>query len=119
MSAKSKKVPAEKPEAKEEAPAAAPDTEAATPEAVAAEDSKTSQGMPESSAAEAGDSSDAKPGDVGAQAAERILGPNPMVNIRGKDLLQVAKGIATAALQQPQKLVEHYARFLGEAANIV
>src|SRR5438128_546785 len=113
MSAKSKKAPAEKPEAKEEAPEVAPETTAAP------EDPRSARATPEPNAAEAGDSSRAKPDDVGAQAAERILGPNPMVNIRGKDLLQVAKGIATAALQQPQKIVEHYARFLGEAANIV
>lgn len=118
MSAKSKKAAAEKPEAKPEE-AASPAENVAAETATATEDPKTSQATPESAAAEAGDASAAKPGDVGAQAAERILGPNPMVNIRGKDLLQVAKGIATAALQQPQKIVEHYARFLGEAANIV
>ena len=57
--------------------------------------------------------------DVGEQAAQRILGPNPIVPIRGKDLFQVAGGIAQAALKNPRKLFEHYGRFLMEIGTVL
>ena len=57
--------------------------------------------------------------DIGAQTAERILGPNPMVNIRGKDLLRVLGGALNEALTKPQLVVEHYAKFVQETATIL
>ncbi len=56
---------------------------------------------------------------VGTEAAEHILGPNPVVGVRGKDLFQTAGMLVKQAVKQPHLVLAHGLTFAAEAARIV
>src|SRR6266581_2006156 len=57
--------------------------------------------------------------EVGTEAAEHILGPNPVVGLRGKDLVQTFGMLARQALRQPYQVLAHGFTFAAEAARIL
>src|SRR3989475_4439590 len=57
--------------------------------------------------------------EVGAEAAENILGPNPVVGLRGKDLFQTFGMLARQALRQPHQVLAHGFTFAAEASRIL
>ncbi|HLZ58733.1 MAG TPA: alpha/beta fold hydrolase [Ktedonosporobacter sp.] len=57
--------------------------------------------------------------DIGTEAAENILGPNPIVGLCGKDLFQTAGLLARQALRQPHLVLAHGFTFAAEAAHIL
>ncbi|HEY6408470.1 MAG TPA: hypothetical protein VIY29_13460, partial [Ktedonobacteraceae bacterium] len=57
--------------------------------------------------------------EVGTEAAEHILGPNPVVGLRGKDLLQTFGMLARQALRQPHQVLAHGFTFAAEASRIL
>ena len=57
--------------------------------------------------------------EVGAETAEHILGPNPVVGVRGKDLLLTAGMLAREALRQPHLVLAHGFTFAAEASRIL
>jgi polyhydroxyalkanoate synthase len=56
--------------------------------------------------------------EVGAEAAEHILGPNPVVGVRRQDLFHTARKLAKQAVKQPHLVVAHGLTFAAEAARI-
>jgi polyhydroxyalkanoate synthase len=60
-----------------------------------------------------------RPKEVGTEAAEHILGPNPVVGLRGKDLFQTFGMLARQALRQPHQVLAHGFTFAAEATRIV
>src|SRR6266705_3006767 len=57
--------------------------------------------------------------EVGTEAAEHILGPNPVVGLRGKDLFQTFGMLARKALRQPHQVLAHGFTFAAEASRIL
>src|SRR6266705_1326941 len=57
--------------------------------------------------------------EVGTEAAEHILGPNPVVGVRGQDLFQTASMLVKQAVKQPHLVLAHGLTFAAEAARIV
>ncbi|HZR38481.1 MAG TPA: alpha/beta fold hydrolase, partial [Ktedonobacteraceae bacterium] len=57
--------------------------------------------------------------EVGAEAAEHILGPNPVVGVRGRDIFQTASRLAKQAVKQPHLVLAHGLTFAAEATRIV
>ena len=55
-----------------------------------------------------------QPNDLAASAAEGILGPNPFVGLRPRDILATAQQIGTQALRQPTLLMEQEAALVAE-----
>jgi polyhydroxyalkanoate synthase len=45
--------------------------------------------------------------EVGTEASEHILGPNPVVGVRGKDIRQTLGMLARRALRQPHQVLAH------------
>lgn len=56
--------------------------------------------------------------EVGTEAAEHILGPNPVVGVRGQDLFQTASALVKQAVKQPHLVLAHGLTFAAEAARI-
>src|SRR5215471_5443880 len=56
--------------------------------------------------------------EVGMEAAEHILGPNPVVGVRGQDLFQTARILVKQAVRQPHLVLAHGLAFAAEAARI-
>ncbi|QNH06211.1 class II poly(R)-hydroxyalkanoic acid synthase [Pseudomonas sp. B11D7D] len=57
--------------------------------------------------------------DLKRQASENTLGLNPVIGIRGKDLLTSARMVLTQALKQPFHSAKHVAHFGLELKNVV
>src|SRR6266851_2642059 len=57
--------------------------------------------------------------EVGTEAAEHILGPNPVVGVRGQDLFQTASMLVKQAVKQPHLVLAYGLTFAAEAARIV
>lgn len=57
--------------------------------------------------------------EVGSVAAEHILGPNPVIGVRGQDLFQTAGKLVKQAVKQPHLVLAHGLTFAAEAARIV
>src|SRR5260370_21102084 len=57
--------------------------------------------------------------EVGTEAAENILGPNPVVGLRSKDLFQTFGMLARQALRQPHQVLAHGVTFAAEASRIL
>jgi Poly-beta-hydroxybutyrate polymerase (PhaC) N-terminus len=57
--------------------------------------------------------------EVGTKAAENILGPNPVVGLRGKDILQTFRMLTRQALRQPHQVFAHGFTFAAEASRIL
>ncbi len=57
--------------------------------------------------------------EVGAEAAEHILGPNPVVGVHGKDILQTFGSLARQALRQPHEVFAHGFTFAAKASRIL
>ena len=55
---------------------------------------------------------------VGTEAAEHILGPNPVVGVRRKDLFQTAGRLFKQAVKQPHLVLAHGLTFAAETARI-
>ena len=56
--------------------------------------------------------------EMGTEAAEHILGPNPVVGVRGQDLLQTVNMLTWQAMMQPHLVLAHWLTFAAEAARI-
>jgi polyhydroxyalkanoate synthase len=59
------------------------------------------------------------PDDVAASAAEGILGPNPFVGLRPRDVLATAQQIGAQALRQPALLVEQEAALVRDLLAVL
>jgi polyhydroxyalkanoate synthase len=57
--------------------------------------------------------------EMGRETAEHILGPNPVVGVRGKDLFQTAGRLVKQAVLQPHLALARGLMFSAEAARIV
>ena len=57
--------------------------------------------------------------DLKYQASENTLGLNPVVGLRGKDLLASARMVLTQAIKQPIHSVKHVAHFGVELKNVI
>jgi polyhydroxyalkanoate synthase len=57
--------------------------------------------------------------DLKHQAAENTLGLNPVIGIRGKDLLTSARVVLKQALKQPLLSAKHLAHFSIELKNVM
>src|SRR5262245_51924057 len=57
--------------------------------------------------------------ELGTEAAKNILGPNPVVGLRGKDLFQTFGMLAGQALRQPYQVLAHGFTFAAEATRIL
>jgi len=57
--------------------------------------------------------------EVGTDAAENILGPNPVVGVRGKDILETLRKLGRQALSQPHEVLAHGFTFAAEASRIL
>jgi len=57
--------------------------------------------------------------EVGAEAAEHILGPNPVVGVRGKDIRQTFALLARQALRQPHQALAQGFTFAAEASRVL
>ncbi|MGV8916895.1 MAG: class II poly(R)-hydroxyalkanoic acid synthase [Pseudomonas sp.] len=57
--------------------------------------------------------------DLQRQASENTLGLNPVVGVRGKDLLATARMVLSQALRQPFHSVKHVAHFGIELKNVM
>jgi polyhydroxyalkanoate synthase len=57
--------------------------------------------------------------DLKLQASENTLGLNPVVGLRGKDLLTSARMVLTQAIKQPIHSVKHVAHFGVELKNVI
>ncbi|MEX6503847.1 class II poly(R)-hydroxyalkanoic acid synthase [Pseudomonas zhanjiangensis] len=57
--------------------------------------------------------------DLKQQASENTLGLNPVVGIRGKDLLTSARVVLTQAIRQPLHSAKHVAHFGAELKNVL
>src|ERR1051326_2679732 len=55
---------------------------------------------------------------VGTEAAEHILGPNPVVGVRGQDIVQTINTLIRQAMMQPHLLFAHWLAFAAETARI-
>src|SRR6266581_3341999 len=55
----------------------------------------------------------------GAEAAENILGPIPVVGLRGRDLFRTFGMLARQALRQPHQVLAHGFTFAAEASRIL
>jgi polyhydroxyalkanoate synthase len=55
---------------------------------------------------------------VGAEAAEHILGPNPVVGVRSQDIFQTTGLLIMRAMMQPQLFFVHWLNFAAESAGI-
>ncbi|MBA4290406.1 MAG: class II poly(R)-hydroxyalkanoic acid synthase, partial [Pseudomonas sp.] len=53
------------------------------------------------------------------QASENTLGLNPVIGIRGKDLLSAAQVVLRQALKQPLHSAKHFAHFSVELKNVL
>jgi polyhydroxyalkanoate synthase len=56
--------------------------------------------------------------EVGTEAAEHILGPNPVVGVRRQDLFRTASMLFKQAMKQPHLVLIHEVLFAAEAAFI-
>ncbi|MBU1329563.1 MAG: class II poly(R)-hydroxyalkanoic acid synthase [Gammaproteobacteria bacterium] len=63
--------------------------------------------------------SDKNNDDLKRQASENTLGLNPVIGIRGKDLLTSARMVLTQAIRQPFHSVKHMAHFSLELKNVL
>jgi polyhydroxyalkanoate synthase len=59
------------------------------------------------------------PGDLAARAAERMLGPNPFVGLRGGDVLAGAGQIVGKAMTSPALLLEQEAKLARELIEVL
>ena len=57
--------------------------------------------------------------EIAAGAAERMLGPNPFIGLRGGDILASAGQVASAALKNPMLLLEQEAELARELISIL
>jgi poly[(R)-3-hydroxyalkanoate] polymerase subunit PhaC len=57
--------------------------------------------------------------EIGRETAEHILGPNPVVGVRGKDIFQTAGRLVKQAVKQPHLALAHGLTFAAETARIV
>ena len=57
--------------------------------------------------------------DLKHQASENTLGLNPVIGIRGKDLLSSARVVLKQALKQPLHSAKHLAHFSMELKNVM
>ncbi|MDM8348371.1 class II poly(R)-hydroxyalkanoic acid synthase [Pseudomonas sp. sp1636] len=57
--------------------------------------------------------------DLKQQASENTLGLNPVIGIRGKDLLTSARMVLTQAIRQPLHSAKHVAHFGVELKNVI
>ena len=57
--------------------------------------------------------------DLKRQASENTLGLNPVIGIRGKDLLTSARMVLSQALKQPFHSAKHVAHFGLELKNVM
>ena len=57
--------------------------------------------------------------DLKSQASENTLGLNPVVGLRGKDLLASARMVLRQAIKQPIHSAKHVAHFGLELKNVV
>ncbi|WP_322036890.1 alpha/beta fold hydrolase [Burkholderia cepacia] len=57
--------------------------------------------------------------DLGAAAADRVLGPNPFVGLRGRDVVVGASELAIAAARNPSLLLEQEAALIRELTAIL
>ena len=55
---------------------------------------------------------------VAKSASEGMLGPNPVVGLRGKDMLTASANVATQIVKQPLLSIKHVANFGVELKNI-
>src|SRR5215813_3416043 len=55
---------------------------------------------------------------VGMEAAEHILGPNPVVGVRGQDIFQTISDLIRQAMIQPHLVFAHGLTFAAESARI-
>ncbi len=63
--------------------------------------------------------SDERRREVGTEAAEHILGPNPVIGVRGQDLFQTASKLVKQAVKQPYLVLAHGLTFASETARIL
>ena len=59
------------------------------------------------------------PGDLAARAAERMLGPNPFVGLRGGDVLAGAGQVVGKAMTSPALLLEQEAKLARELIEVL
>jgi polyhydroxyalkanoate synthase subunit PhaC len=57
-------------------------------------------------------------GDIREQAAQHTLAANPLVGVRGGDILDSARGLIGQVMWNPLVAGKHYMRFLGELGRI-
>jgi polyhydroxyalkanoate synthase len=57
--------------------------------------------------------------EVGSEAAEHILGPNLVVGVRGKDIIETLRKLGRKALSQPHETLAHGFTFAAEASRIL
>jgi polyhydroxyalkanoate synthase subunit PhaC len=60
----------------------------------------------------------ASDGDIREQAAQFTLAANPLVGVRGQDILDSARLLLAQALSNPVAAAQHYLTFLGELGRI-
>lgn len=61
----------------------------------------------------------AQPDDIAASAAEGMLGPNPFVGLRPRDILATVQQIGTQALRQPSLVVEQEAALVRDLMAVL
>src|SRR5262245_35547242 len=57
-------------------------------------------------------------GDIREQAAQHTLAANPLVGVRGRDILDSAHMLVGQMVRNPFVAAKHYVGFLGELARI-
>ena len=57
--------------------------------------------------------------DLKRQAMDNTLGLNPVIGIRGKDILSAARTVMIQAIKQPLLSTKHVAHFSMELKNVV
>src|ERR1051326_1758241 len=62
---------------------------------------------------------DSKRADIASSAAESILGPNPIIGVRARDILSTAGLIFEQVLMEPGVTLKHTTRLAQEMLNIL
>jgi polyhydroxyalkanoate synthase len=62
---------------------------------------------------------DAAPDEIASDAAEGMLGPNPFIGLRGRDMLASARDIAGQAVKNPMLLLEQEAALARDLISVV
>jgi polyhydroxyalkanoate synthase len=62
---------------------------------------------------------DAAPDEIGGQAAEGMLGPNPFVGMSTTDVFKAAGSLTSSAAQQPLVLMEHQANIVRDLIQVL